>query len=79
VAMKSLGPELSTDLQSFAKASSRAMDTLTQNIVLEGLRSPKMNERLDHIPVAHVETFDWILRGKDADCISMRDVGAIAR
>ncbi|KAK0732271.1 hypothetical protein B0H67DRAFT_606737 [Lasiosphaeris hirsuta] len=72
-AMKSLGPELSTDLQSIANVSSRAMDRVLQNIVLKGLRSPKMTERLNDIPEAHMETFDWILHSKAGGCGRMRD------
>ncbi|KAK5655226.1 hypothetical protein OQA88_5793 [Cercophora sp. LCS_1] len=52
-ATKTLVPELSTDLQSIANVSSRAVDKVLRNIVLEGLHSPKMTERLETIPEAH--------------------------
>lgn len=76
-ATKSLAPELSTDLQPIVDASSRAMDRVLQNTVLEGLHCPRMTERLDSIPEAHMETFDWILDNEAWDSSRARDVRAI--
>ena len=75
--MTSLCPELSMDLQSIASVSGRARDRVLQNIVLEGLHSRKMTERLDNIPEAHMETFGWILQDETRGYSKMRDVRAI--
>jgi hypothetical protein len=47
--------------------SDQALSRVYQNLILDGLRFEKMNDRFDDVKEAHLKTFSWILGRSDDD------------
>jgi hypothetical protein len=63
---KHLSSEDLDQIHSLLNQSDQSLTKVYQNLILDGLRFEKMNDRFDEVKEAHLKTFGWIL-GKSND------------
>ncbi|KAF4630923.1 hypothetical protein G7Y89_g7210 [Cudoniella acicularis] len=59
-------------IRSLLNPSDEALSKVYQNLILDGLRFEKMNNRFHDIKEAHLRTFSWILGKSDDDSVGNR-------
>jgi hypothetical protein len=64
-ATKHLSSEDLEQIRSLLNPSDQALSRVYQNLILDGLRFEKMNDRFDDVKEAHLKTFSWILGRSD--------------
>jgi hypothetical protein len=64
---KHLSSEDLDQVRSLLNLSDQAIAKVCQNLILDGLRFEKMNDRFDEVKEAHLKTFNWILGNPDDD------------
>jgi hypothetical protein len=62
---KHLSSEDLDQARSLLNLSDQAIAKVCQNLILDGLRFEKMNDRFDEVKQAHLKTFNWILGEPD--------------
>jgi energy-coupling factor transporter ATP-binding protein EcfA2 len=72
-ANKHLSSEDLDRIRSLLNPSDQALSRVYQNLILDGLRFEKMNDRFDDVKEAHLKTFSWILGRSDDDPDYRRD------
>jgi len=70
---KHLSSEDLDRIRSLLNPSDQALSRVYQNLILDGLRFEKMNDRFDDVKEAHLKTFSWILGRSDDDSVYSRD------
>jgi hypothetical protein len=66
-ANKHLSSEDLDRIRSLLNPSDQALSRVYQNLILDGLRFEKLNDRFDDVKEAHLKTFSWILGRSDDD------------